>query len=75
MKAIGEYLDKMITSNENGFRIFSPDELESNKLSAALTHTGRNFQWDEFSRAKGGRVIEVLSEHNCQGSSIFPPIL
>jgi len=32
-----------------------------------LEHTGRNFQWDKESRANGGRVIEILSEHTCQG--------
>jgi phosphoketolase len=39
----------------------------SNKLDAVLEDTGRNFQWDIASRAKGGRVIEMLSEHTCQG--------
>ena len=29
--------------------------------------TGRNLQWDVASRAQGGRVIEILSEHTCQG--------
>jgi xylulose-5-phosphate/fructose-6-phosphate phosphoketolase len=53
--------------NPRSFRIFSPDELESNKLDAVLRDTGRNFQWDVASRGKGGRVIEVLSEHMCQG--------
>jgi xylulose-5-phosphate/fructose-6-phosphate phosphoketolase len=48
-------------------RIFSPDELVGNKLDAVPNHTGHNFQWDEFSNAKGGRVIEILSEHTCQG--------
>lgn len=32
-----------------------------------LRDSGRNFQPDPFSRGKGGRVIEVLSEHLCQG--------
>jgi xylulose-5-phosphate/fructose-6-phosphate phosphoketolase len=32
-----------------------------------LRDSGRNFQWDIASRAKGGRVIEILSEHTCQG--------
>ncbi|KAM0436590.1 hypothetical protein ACHAPT_002298 [Fusarium lateritium] len=67
MQQTGKFLDKVITENPKSFRIFSPDELESNKLSAVLEHTGRNFQWDEYSRAQGGRVIEVLSEHCCQG--------
>lgn len=67
MKAVGKYLDQVFVNNPHSVRLFSPDELESNKLSAALNHTGRNFQWDQFSNARGGRVIEVLSEHMCQG--------
>ncbi|GKZ78218.1 hypothetical protein AnigIFM56816_001604 [Aspergillus niger] len=67
MKTIGKFIDQVFAQNPHGVRVFSPDELESNKLDAALAHTGRNFQWDQFSNAKGGRVIEVLSEHLCQG--------
>lgn len=66
-KVVGGFLDLVMRENPTGIRIFSPDELESNKLDAVLEHTGRNFQWDEFSRARGGRVIELLSEHCCQG--------
>lgn len=54
-------------SNPTTFRIFSPDELVSNKLDAVFDATGRNFQWDVACRAQGGRVIEILSEHTCQG--------
>jgi len=39
----------------------------SNKLDAVFDVTGRNLQWDVASRAQGGRVIEILSEHTCQG--------
>ncbi|KAF0321110.1 d-xylulose 5-phosphate d-fructose 6-phosphate [Colletotrichum asianum] len=67
MKVTGKLLDEVMQANPKGFRMFSPDELESNKLDAILDHTGRNFQWDEYSRAQGGRVIEILSEHCCQG--------
>ena len=67
MQTIGELLDKALVSNPKSLRIFSPDELVSNKLDAVFRHTGRNFQWDEFSKAGGGRVIEILSEHTCQG--------
>lgn len=67
MKATGSFLDRVAMANPKTFRVFSPDELESNKLNAILDHSGRNFQWDQFSRAKGGRVIEILSEHCCQG--------
>jgi len=66
MKITGEYLDKVFQANPTSIRLFSPDELESNKLDAVLNHTQRNFQWDQYSRAQGGRVIEVLSEHDCQ---------
>ena len=56
-----------MVDNPKSFRIFSPDELVSNKLDVVFRHTGRDFQWDEFSNARGGRVIEILSEHTCQG--------
>jgi xylulose-5-phosphate/fructose-6-phosphate phosphoketolase len=67
MKVIAKLLDQAFVDNPKSLRIFCPDELESNKLDAVLNHTNRNFQWDEFSNAKGGRVIEILSEHTCQG--------
>ena len=67
MKLAGTLIDQTLIQNPHNVRMFSPDELESNKLDAVLNHTGRNFQWDQFSNAKGGRVIEVLSEHLCQG--------
>lgn len=67
MKTIGDFLDQALVDNPKSLRIFSPDELVSNKLDAVFNHTGRDFQWDEFSNAKGGRVIEILSEHTCQG--------
>ncbi|ESK95873.1 phosphoketolase [Moniliophthora roreri MCA 2997] len=67
MKIIGKLLKDVIKRNPKTFRIFSPDELVSNKLDATLDETGRNFQWDIASRNQGGRVIEILSEHTCQG--------
>ncbi|KAF2191538.1 D-xylulose 5-phosphate/D-fructose 6-phosphate phosphoketolase, partial [Zopfia rhizophila CBS 207.26] len=67
MQSCGSLMDKALQENPHTLRIFSPDELESNKLSAVFEHTGRNFQWDEFANARGGRVIEILSEHCCQG--------
>lgn len=67
MKSVGRFIDQVFINNPHSVRMFSPDELESNKLDAVFDHTGRNFQWDEFSNARGGRVIEVLSEHLCQG--------
>lgn len=67
MRQIGKLLKSVAEENPHRFRMFSPDELESNKLDAILDIAGRNFQWDQYSRANGGRVIEVLSEHLCQG--------
>lgn len=67
MKAVGNLIDETFVQNPHSVRVFSPDELESNKLDAVFDNTSRNFQWDEFSNARGGRVIEVLSEHLCQG--------
>jgi len=67
MKEVGNYLAEYIKMNPTRFRIFSPDEMYSNKLDAVFKYTSRNFQWDDETRAKGGRVIEVLSEHICQG--------
>ena len=66
IEAAGKFLDKVLQSNPSSVRLFSPDELESNKLGAVFEHTGRNFQWDQYSRQQGGRVIELLSEHTCQ---------
>jgi xylulose-5-phosphate/fructose-6-phosphate phosphoketolase len=37
---------RIIELNPNSFRVFSPDELSSNKLDACLEVTHRNFQWD-----------------------------
>ncbi|TXS35588.1 phosphoketolase family protein [Streptomyces sp. t39] len=59
------------TGERRDFRIMSPDELASNKLDAVLKATGRawNRPVDEYAEdlAPDGRVMEVLSEHNCQG--------
>ncbi len=67
----GHYLKDVIVRNPQTFRIFCPDELESNLLGAVLETTWRNYQWpipsqDTSVRANGGRVVEVLSEHLCQ---------
>ena len=59
MATIGELLDQIFVDNPRSIRMFSPDELISNKLDAVFRHTGRDFQWDQFSNARGGRVVEV----------------
>lgn len=57
----------MVELNPETFRIFSPDELNSNKLDECFEITHRNFQWDPETANNGGRVIEMLSEHMLQG--------
>lgn len=64
------YLDAVIEANPNTFRIFSPDELESNQLNV-FDATQRDYQWplqtqDTFIGARDGKVLEILSEHTCQ---------
>ncbi|HEX7689155.1 MAG TPA: phosphoketolase family protein [Burkholderiaceae bacterium] len=72
-RALGPFLRDVCVLNEpaRNFRIFGPDETISNGLGAVLEKTAR--QWalpirdgDEH-LAPGGRVMEVLSEHLCQG--------
>jgi xylulose-5-phosphate/fructose-6-phosphate phosphoketolase len=73
MERLGEYLKEVCRLNKKArnFRIFCPDELESNKLGAVLETEPRQYNWpvpaDAEKVAKDGRVLEVLSEHDCQG--------
>jgi xylulose-5-phosphate/fructose-6-phosphate phosphoketolase len=74
METLGKYLAELIAKNPRNFRVFSPDQLMSNKLGAVFdAPTARNFQWPvEHGRAahistRDGRVLEILSEHTCQG--------
>jgi xylulose-5-phosphate/fructose-6-phosphate phosphoketolase len=71
VESLALYLEEVVRRNPHIFRIFSPDELESNKLTAVLNATKRDFQWpipphNEKLSPHDGRVIEVLSEHDCQ---------
>ena len=70
---LGEFLRDVIKLNrkQRNFRIFGPDETLSNRLNAVFEATNR--QWiartkenDEF-LASDGRVMEMLSEHQCEG--------
>jgi len=70
MGAAGAFLRDVMQKNMTNFRIFSPDELTSNKLAAVLDVTGRAFNWphdaDDTSLRPDGRVMEILSEHTLQ---------
>ncbi len=72
-RTLGRWLKTVIEANatRRNFRIFGPDETVSNRLTPVFDVTPR--QWeaamndgDEF-LGRDGRVMEVLSEHQCQG--------
>jgi xylulose-5-phosphate/fructose-6-phosphate phosphoketolase len=70
-RVLGAFLRDVIRRNPDRFRLFGPDETESNRLSAVFEVTERT--WDAETLAidpplsPQGRVMEVLSEHQCQG--------
>ncbi|MBD3360497.1 hypothetical protein GF366_01710 [Candidatus Peregrinibacteria bacterium] len=61
----------VIKHNGKNFRVFCPDEIESNKLDAVFEVTKRAYQWPikktDEDLAPEGRVMEILSEHTLQG--------
>jgi xylulose-5-phosphate/fructose-6-phosphate phosphoketolase len=73
MKPLSAFLSEVIASNASArnFRIVCPDELESNRLGDVLEVTRRQYNWPlpEGTEKTGrdGRVLEILSEHACQG--------
>jgi xylulose-5-phosphate/fructose-6-phosphate phosphoketolase len=70
-KVLGAYLRDVIRDNPDNFRIMGPDETASNRLQAVFEVTDR--AWDAELKpnddhlAADGRVMEVLSEHMCEG--------
>lgn len=72
-KVLGTYLRDVFTANEahRNFRMVGPDETESNRLSAVYDVTAK--AWNagrlptDVHLAQDGRVLEMLSEHTCQG--------
>jgi xylulose-5-phosphate/fructose-6-phosphate phosphoketolase len=73
-RVLGAFLRDVMRHNaeRKNFRIVGPDETASNRLGALFEATGR--AWDAEARpdddcalAPEGRVMEILSEHTCQG--------
>jgi xylulose-5-phosphate/fructose-6-phosphate phosphoketolase len=71
---LGEYFADVFRLNEDeaNFRIVCPDEVASNRLGAVFEATDHCWQWPldpeiDTGHSPDGRVMEVLSEHNCQG--------
>jgi xylulose-5-phosphate/fructose-6-phosphate phosphoketolase len=69
---LGGYFAEVIRRNPRTFRIFGPDETASNRLAPAV-YAATEKHWNAITipldehLARAGRVMEVLSEHQCQG--------
>jgi xylulose-5-phosphate/fructose-6-phosphate phosphoketolase len=72
-RILGRWLRDVLRLNEDSrnFRLFGPDETASNRLGDVFEVTARAWDAeiadDDEQLAPGGRVMEVLSEHMCQG--------
>src|SRR6516164_2588238 len=73
-RVLGQFLRDVMRDNEDraNFRVFGPDETASNRLDALFEVTGRTwlgetFPYDDEHLSPDGRVLEVLSEHLCEG--------
>jgi len=70
-RVLGGFLRDVIRANPSTFRLFGPDETASNRLQDVFEVTDRT--WDAELRpgddhlAPDGRVMEMLSEHQCEG--------
>lgn len=70
-RVLGGWLRDVMRANPDRFRLFGPDEVASNRLSGVFEVTDRAFlagiEPGDDHISSSGRVVEVLSEHLCQG--------
>ena len=73
-RVMGKFLRDVMKSNMTHFRVMGPDETASNRLEALFEVTKRSWMGDTLPEdgeggnlAPNGRVMEILSEHTCQG--------
>ena len=72
-RVLGSFLAGVMRSNlaSRNFRLFGPDETASNRLGAVIEVTGKEWMADidavDVDLSSEGRVMEVLSEHLCEG--------
>jgi xylulose-5-phosphate/fructose-6-phosphate phosphoketolase len=70
-RALGEMVADLYRRNPHNFRLFCPDETNSNRLGAVFEVSDRMFAEASYPEdekvSRDGRVMEVLSEHNCHG--------
>ncbi|WP_066464535.1 phosphoketolase family protein [Sanguibacter suarezii] len=72
-RVLGQWLTEVVRLNPENFRIFGPDETASNRLQPVFEATDKQWNADFLTSdvddhlARVGRVMEMLSEHQCQG--------
>ena len=70
-RVLGAFLRDVVRANRDRFRIFGPDETASNRLQAVFEATDRQWEAERLDTddhlAPQGQVVEMLSEHQCQG--------
>ena len=72
-KLLGTWLRDVVARNPKSFRVFGPDETASNRLQAVYETTDKQWMADYQSPdvdqflGRDGQVVEMLSEHQCQG--------
>ncbi len=70
-RQLGTFLRDVVAANPSNFRIMGPDETASNRLDDVFAATDRVWEAElapgDDHLARSGRVMEVLSEHLCQG--------
>ncbi len=72
-RILGKMLHAVMEANkqQKNFRVFGPDETASNRLQDVITGTGKRWEAETLpvdeDLSRTGRVMEVLSEHMCEG--------
>src|SRR4051812_36261968 len=70
-RVLGRFLRDVMAGNMSSFRMFAPDENSSNRLQDVMEVTSRTWEAEivpgDDGLAPDGRIMEVLSEHLCQG--------
>jgi xylulose-5-phosphate/fructose-6-phosphate phosphoketolase len=70
-RVLGAFLRDVVARNPGNFRVFGPDETASNRLGALFETTDKTWEAElaptDEHLSTDGRVMEVLSEHLCQG--------
>jgi len=70
-RVLGKYLTQVMAKNMHNFRVFGPDETASNRLDDLYEVTSKTWLAEKLTSDENlnadGRVMEILSEHTCQG--------